>query len=262
MQISRSGPLAAWGNAYLTGTVSLDQAVDAVTGRDAAHVVVGLGADDPRDPAAYRGSLRAALLGCRRAGASIRVALPVPGDVRGLPGPATFRTAALEAGEAVLAGRLGLVPDVVDLTPSSAPPQVTWTGYAVEHVSPDLLSIADAQYELTTAIRESARALAAADVAGGSRDVTDPIAAARRAGGGLNLPPLFPQRAVSLLAQAERIRAILELALADPIGGAVDHSGIAARSEALRSLASAVRRARVAGYNAAGPADEDSATRR
>ena len=41
------------------------------------------------------------LVAWRRAGAPVRVVLPAPGDVRGLPGPAAFRAAALTAGEAV-----------------------------------------------------------------------------------------------------------------------------------------------------------------
>jgi hypothetical protein len=57
---------------------------------------------------------------------------------------------------------------------------------------------------------------------------------------------------VALLAQAERLQAVLELAFADPTGGAIDRTGISARTEALRPLATAVRRARLAGYNAGG----------
>jgi hypothetical protein len=44
---------------------------------------------------------------------------------------------------------------------------------------------------------------------------------------------------------------VLDVAALDPIGGAIDRIGIAARAEALRPLATAVRRARIAGYNAA-----------
>jgi hypothetical protein len=103
---------------------------------------------------------------------------------------------------------------------------------------------------LTTAIRESASALSAADVAGWVDDIADTLHDARRAGERLNLPPGFPPRAVALLAQAERLQAVLDLAFTDPTGGAIDRTGIAARAAALRPLAAAVRRARVAGYNA------------
>jgi len=54
---------------------------------------------------------------------------------------------------------------------------------------------------------------------------------------------------VRLVAQAERLQAVLDIAALDPTGGAIDRTGIAARADALRSLATAVRRARMAGYN-------------
>ncbi|MYS48460.1 hypothetical protein GTY23_46285, partial [Streptomyces sp. SID5998] len=38
----RSGRLAAWGNAFLAGLVSPDDAVLAIVGEDAVHRVVGL----------------------------------------------------------------------------------------------------------------------------------------------------------------------------------------------------------------------------
>jgi len=176
--------------------------------------------------------------------------LPVAGDVRGLPGPAQFRSCALDAGEAVVGGGLGLVPDVVERYPSSVPATVVWQAHTVDDPPPDPLSVAEAQHDLTEAIREAATALSAADVAGWIDDVGDALADARRAGERLDLPPGFPSPAVRLLAQAERLHAVLGLAALDPAGGAIDRDGIAARTDALRSLATAVRRARLAAYNA------------
>jgi catechol 2,3-dioxygenase-like lactoylglutathione lyase family enzyme len=241
----RSGPLAAWAAAFFAGRVSIDQAADAVAGTDAPHQVGGLPAYDVELV-----PLREVLVLWRRAGGGVRCVLPVAGDVRGLPGPAPFRSAALERGEAVVGGGLGVVPTVIDYAPSSAPSTVLWQAFATEPAPRDDLSINDAQYELTTAIRESASALSAADVAGWVDDIADTLHDARHAGERLNLPPTFPARAVALLAQAERLQAVLDLAFADPSGGAVDRTGIAARADALRPLATAVRRARMAGYNA------------
>jgi hypothetical protein len=241
----RSGPLAAWAAAFFAGRVSVDQAADAVTGTDAPHQVGGLPAFDVE-----LAPLREVLIAWRRAGGPVRLVLPVAGDVRGLPGPAMFRSAALEAGEAAVGASLGVVPQVIDYSPSSAPPTVLWQAFGVDPAPPDHISVADAQYELTTAIRESASALAAADVAGWMDDIADTLHDARRAGERLNLPPGFPSRAVALLAQAERLQAVLDLAFADPTGGSIDRTGIAARTAALQPLAAAVRRARVAGYNA------------
>lgn len=241
----RSGPLAAWAAAFFAGRVSVDQAADAVSGSDAPHQVGGLPAYDVELV-----PLREVLVAWRRAGGSVRVVLPVAGDVRGLPGPAAFRSAALEQGEAVTGGSLGVVPEIVDFSPSSAPPTVLWQAFPIEPVPSDYVSVQDAQYELTTAIRDSASALSAADVAGWMDDITETLHDARRAGERLNLPPGFPPRAVALLAQAERLQAVLDLAYADPTGGAIDRTGIAARTAALKPLATAVRRARIAGYNA------------
>jgi hypothetical protein len=46
------------------------------------------------------------------------------------------------------------------------------------------------------------------------------------------------------------MQAVLDIAARDPHGGAIDRMGIAARASSLRPLAIAVRRARLAGYNA------------
>ncbi len=241
----RSGPLAAWAAAFFAGQVSVDQAADAVTGGDAPHQVGGLPAFDVELV-----PLREVLVAWRRAGGGVRAVLPVAGDVRGLPGPAAFRSAALEHGEAVAGTALGVVPEVVDYAPSSAPPTVLWQAFSIDPAPADFVSVSDAQYELTTAIRESASALSAADVAGWIDDIADTLHDARHAGERLNLPPDFPPRAIALLAQAERLQAVLDLAFTDPTGGAIDRTGIAARAAALAPLAVAVRRARVAGYNA------------
>jgi hypothetical protein len=241
----RSGPLTAWAAAWLSGQGSLDHVVTAVTARDAPHQVGGFAEFD-----AELVGLPDVLLAWRRRGASVRLVLPVAGDVRGLPGPAAFRSAALEAGEAVCGGTLGLVPQVIEYPPSSAPATVLWQAFATDPQPPDFQSLGDAQYELTQAIRDSATALSAADVAGWVDDIADDLHDARRAGEHLNLPPGFPPRAVALVSQAERLQAVLDLAHRDPTGGAIDRTGIAARAEGLRPLATAVRRARLAGYNA------------
>lgn len=220
-----------------------DAVIDAVTGRDAPHVVSGL---DGADSA----PLSAVLIHWRRTGGLVRLVLPVAGDVRGLPGPADFRAAALEAGEAVVGSGIGLVPYVTDYAPSSAPTTVEWSVFAVEAVPADYLSLGDAQYDLASAIRECADELTAAEVSGSRDEIVAGLSQARRAGEHVNLPPGFPARAVSLVAQAERLQAVLDLALVDPVGGAIDQHGMSARAAGLRPLETAVRRARLAGYNA------------
>ncbi|MDP9092099.1 MAG: hypothetical protein M3N95_03935 [Actinomycetota bacterium] len=251
----RSGPLAAWASSWLAGIAAADEVLRATTGDDAPHAVAGL-----RSSNGEYAALTEVLIAWRRAGAPVRLVLPIPGDVRGVPGPAEFRTAALDVGEAVFGGGIGLVPTVIDRAPSSAPVSVIWHAFEVQPAPLDYLAVADAQQELTAAIRDSASALAAADVAGwaggaragagGAGELASSLSQARRSGERVNLPPRFPSPAVALVAQAERLQAVLELAAADATGGAIDRVGIAARSAALRPLLTAVRRARLAGYNA------------
>lgn len=239
----RSGPLAAWATAWLGGRAASDEVIRAVTGDDAPHQVLDVDGD--------RIGLGELLIRLRRRTGSLAVVLPVAGDVRGVPGPTDFRAAALEAGEAVVADNAGYVPEVTDYSPSSAPTTVVWRGYFIDIASPDPLPVRQARVELAEAMRECASALTAAQVAGSERDVADALADARRAGERLDLPPGHPAEAVQLVAQAERLALVLDLAVADPRGGAVDRAGMTARAEALRPLATAIRRARVAGWNAA-----------
>ncbi len=244
----RSASLAAWASAWLAGRAASDEVLRAVTGEDAPHRVVDVDGDEI--------ALGELLIRLRRRTDAARVVLPVPGDVRGLPGPAPFRTAALDAGEAVVAGGAGYVPEVVDHFPSSAPTTVVWHGHLVEPGPPDCLPLADARRELAEAMRDCAAAFTAAQVGGalsGGGDVAEALADARRAGERLDLPPGHPAEAVQLVAQTERLALVLDLALADPRGGAVDRAGMAARADALRPLATAVRRARTAGWNAGAP---------
>jgi hypothetical protein len=111
--------------------------------------------------------------------------------------------------------------------------------------------VPDAQCELTEAIRESASTLARLQLGavGGDNDLPGDLSAARRAGERVNLPAGFPAPAVSLIAQAERMAAVL--ALADEASGGAA-AGLERRTEVLAPLVVAVRRARLAGYNAAG----------
>ena len=243
MYRARCGPLAAWATSWVRHGGPADEVIAAVTGADAPHLVVGLGGDDPAP-------LSEVLIRWRRSGAAVRLVLPVAGDVRGVPGPAAFREAALDAGAAVFGDGLGMVPTITDYSPSSAPTSVVWTAFDVTTAPPDFVSVADAQYDLNAAIRESASMLAAAEVAGSRDDLASGLQSARRAGERVNLPPGYPPRAVALVAQAERLAAILDLALVDPVGGAIDQHGMTARAAGLRPLELAVRRALLAGYNA------------
>jgi hypothetical protein len=241
----RSGVLAAWTSAWLAGEAAYDDVVARVTGADEPHRVTGLPGADGETPLGW------ALPVLReRSPEGVRAVLPVAGDPRGLPGPGPFTTAALAAGEAVVGRGLGLVPRVTehgsaaDLTCS-----VLWTAYEVVEPAPDPLAVPEAEHDLTAATREAASALAALDVASWRPEVADELARMRR-GVTPELPPGHDARAVRLLASADRLAAVLDLARADAPGGAVNGAEARARDDALRPLATAVRRARQAAYNA------------
>ena len=266
-----SATLAVWASAWLDGRVGFDDVLEAVTFAAQSHVVVDLrrpesvrrGRGDaaaaelaPQRPSAGDPDvvrLGAVLIDWRAEGEPVRVCLPVPGDVRGVPATAEFQAAALDAGQAAFAGRLGLVPSAVAESPSSAPPVITWRAFTVDPAVPDPYQLSEAEHDLAVAVRETATLLRDRDLTGGRRPETGELERVRRAAEGLQLPAGFPARAAGLLASAERLQAMLDLAGRDVHGGAVDRDGIATRTAALRDLAVTVRRARLAGYNAVVP---------
>ncbi|HST64541.1 MAG TPA: hypothetical protein VLM05_05075 [Mycobacteriales bacterium] len=239
----RSGVFAAWASAWLAGEAAYDDVVARVTGDDEPHRVTGLPGAEGERPLGWA-------LPLLRSPVGVRVVLPVAGDPRGLPGPGPFTTAALTAGEAVVGRGIGLVPQVtthgsaLDRTES-----VLWTAYGIGEPAPDPLTVAEAEHDLTAATRDAASALAALDVASWRPEVADGLARVRR-GVTPDLPPGHEARAVRLLASADRLSAVLDLARADAPGGAVTGTEARARDDALRPLAAAVRRARLAAYNA------------
>jgi hypothetical protein len=225
-----SARLAWWGTAWLRGLVVTDLVVDAVLAGDATHVVAGLpGTDGPV-------SLVRALGGLRVAGASdAGLALPVPADPVGIGGPAPFSTAALDAGEAVVAGDVGLVPRRVGAA-------VEWTAYAAQ--PRQLTDVGEADRLLRAALAETASALADLDVARWRPEAADALMDLHRPPA-LRPPPGTPRRCVDLAARSLHAGAIVALALQDE-GGAV--SGVQAdlRRAALQPLAAASRRGLVA----------------
>lgn len=248
---SRSGVLAAWTTAWLAGSVAFDDVVDAVVGTDEQHTVSGLsGPDGSGVPLGWALSeLRARGVRC------VRVVLPAPGDPRGLPGGTDFAAAAMAAGEAVLAdGGPGLVPQISvhGSAVGSRTILVDWQVFEVPPATPDPLPTPQAEQELAEAIRDTAAAMAQLDVASWRPEVADALGAVRSGRAGTDpLPPGHDSRAVRLLAQADRLGIVLEVAEEDSPGGSVNAQEALTRAELLRPLAVAVRRARVAAYNAA-----------
>lgn len=252
----RSALLAAWGNAWLAGEAGLPELVARVSAMDDHHAVTGLWVDDlPLEQAVAR--LRAD--GVTR----LRVVLPAPGDILGLPGPGPFTTAAVLASEGVLALRpdgtgTGLVPTITahgsdyDGTVTT----VRWSAYDVQVAGPDPGPyLHDAEHDLRRGVVECAQALRALDVARWRPEVatalSDLRSEARRGIDEDELPGSYPLRARQVLVQARQLAGVLALATEDA-GGAVDTREAVARAEALRELGRLVRRARIAAYNAHG----------
>lgn len=172
----------------------------------------------------------------RRTGADgAGLALPRPGDPLGLAGPADLTRAALEAGEAVLVGGLGLVPVGQGLEAYAAQPRP----------APDLGS---ADRELRATIVTTAEALADLDVARWQPELADALLDLRRRPV-LSPPPGTPGAAAGLAARGAQALAIAELGLATE-GAAVSAWELWARAGVLRDLDRASRRAIVAGCSA------------
>jgi hypothetical protein len=237
-----AGRFAVWATAWLDGRSSYDEALDALLG-DAAHHVSGLPGTDGAVPL---GSALSALrgLGERR----LRLVLPVPGDVRGLPAVPGLAAAALEAGQAAVGDRLALVPE------AAGPEVVQWTAFVLDGAAPapppvegTLRAVSG---ELDLAVRDAARTLAGLDLARWHPEVPTLLAGLARPSAGPHLPDGHDPLAVSVLGRAERLATVLDLAMADAPGGAVTHRQAAARDVALRPLADAVRSAVVAAFNA------------
>ena len=225
-----SARLAWWGTAWLRGDVVADLAVDAIIGDDATHRVVGLGgAGEPEGLATALGGLRAA--GVQHLG----LAWPAEGDPAGLGGPPELNTAALDAGEAVVAGPHGLVPRREGAV-------VFWHAYAAR--PRQLTDVGDADRRLRQAMVQTADALAALDVARWRPEVADELTDLRRADR-LDAPAGTPARCVDLAARALQAAGVVELALGDD-GGTVSLGEAERRGQALRGLATAARHALVA----------------
>lgn len=220
--------LVAWGNAWLSGHVGLDEAADHVEATGGPAVA----GDVPLRK--YLANLRADGL------CEFRLALPAPGDPLGLSGPASFNSAAVDVGQAAIAvlgdRNLGLIP-LPDRRGSS------YVGVLLEvhdsgPVRHDLPSLSEAERELSDAVRAATEALSSVD--GPAQDRPD------RLGRGGELAPGYPGRAHRVSALATRLAAVL--CLADERG--LTSGQVAVGGAALRELDRAVRRALVAAHHA------------
>ncbi|WP_419993798.1 hypothetical protein [Streptomyces boninensis] len=259
----RSGRLAAWGNALLSGRISPDGAMHHIVGDDALHRVVGLPGEDGRV------GLTLALGRLRSLGATgLRVALPVSGHPLGLSGPPEFNARALAAEEAVIVCGgpglgLGLVPDVSAVGPAGDEHvEVVWECLPVREGPPaDVPTLGEAERELAEAMREATAALTRLDVAGAGPGARAALEAyqARMERGQQVLAPGYPPRAARVLELAQRVGALMAIAYGPEgsgTGGGPEHGGavsaaeMGARRALLQPVERTARRAQVAAYNA------------
>ncbi len=228
LELPLSARLAWWLTAWLRGSEVTDHVLDAVTEGDLAHTVAGL----PQGGT----TLLELFAEARRSGAAgAGLALPVEGDLLGLGGPRAFNDAALEAGEAVLVGSWGVVPEIVG-------EGVLWQVFAAERRQ--LPDVGEADRSMRAALLEATTALADLDVARWRTEVADQLMNLRHRPG-LEAPLGTPPLCVDLAARGLQGWAIADLALDDD-GGALSTYEIAARRGAIQPLERAARRALVA----------------
>ena len=219
-----SAVLATWLDAVRQGHVGPDEFADAVRGDDPRHLVTGL----PERAPVELHELPAALAG------PISLALPAPGDPVGLGGPGSFNLAAIEAGQAVVVGAIGMVPEEDART-------IVWRAHPAGRVP--WVDERETANELRTALADVTRRLVDLDVAAWQPDIPDLLLNLRHRAP-LPLPPGYDARRVETAERAVLCLDILELARAGE-GGAVSAYEMDRRRAALGDLDRAARRALV-----------------
>ena len=239
--------MVVWSSAWLHGAAASDDVLDAL--QTWGEVQEFRAADDelaarldlpgPHETPAGPALLLAAL---RKVGASTgELALPVPGDARGLGGATPFSKLAMRIGEATVlpeAG-LGLVPERI------AEGILRWTVFETGELPPaEHLPIGEAEHGMASAMREAATALIELGVAKQRPGVREEIAQTIAAKPTPDWPENIPQRTLRILQRATEVEAILWVATDDAPGGALSASAMRSRTDALRPLFDAVRAAR------------------
>ncbi len=224
-----SALLATWLDAVRAGLAGPDDLSDAVRGDDPHHLVTGL----PERGVLELHELPAALAG------PISLAVPAPGDLVGLGGPAAFNIAATDAGEAVVAGHVGLVPEVDART-------VVWRAHHADRVP--WFDERETAAGLKVVLADVTRRLVDLDVAAWQPDIPDLLLNLRHRAP-LPLPPGCDARRVETTERAVLCLDIVELAR-EGEGGAVSAYEMDRRRVALDDLDRAARRALVGACSA------------
>ena len=273
-----SATLSVWANAWLAGKAAPDDVLDAlscwaptqsVTAYDAvAAGHTGLPWPDVNDAGAVSllQTLRTAA-GRAAAGApSIKVMLPVPGDVRGLAAGTPFERDAVTAGEAVIVTHpedpsvaIGLVPEFGydESDDDVAVPELcalSWTVYSLPCAPVvDRTALGEAEYALRLAVRSAADALSVIGLGSTGVDVDDPrglVEQLLESAQHHQVPEPAPSRALRVLENAAHVDAIITVSAGLSRIGTQSLSEAQIATNALRLLAAVVRSARMAALSA------------
>jgi hypothetical protein len=232
LSVPAAARVACWLNAFVSGDASADAVISGLNAAGSAEFALPDGSA-PLSAALLLGEMRR--WGATRAS----LAMPVPGDLVGLGGPADFNADAIDAGQAVVVHG----PDV-GLVPVTSGRHERWRGAAA--APPTFLpDVPSADAALRTTVRETADRLADLDVAAWGPDVADALMNLRT-GSNFMVPMWFAStRAAQTAVAALRILAVADAAERVD-SGPLTAAEAAARRDALRPLAAAARQALVA----------------
>lgn len=271
--------LSVWANSWLAGAAAPDDVLDALSQWTQTHSVTAydsVAADrtglpwPDLDNAGAMSLLQTIRTVARAAGAqpAIALALPVPGDVRGLPPGTQFGRDAITAGEAIIVGdagaAIGMVPDFEYPDDYADSPDddefepelcgLSWTVYSLDALpmtSP--VDLGEAEYALRDAVRSAADALGALRAGASGADVADPrrlVEQVLEPTLAHRIPDHAPTRAVRVLENAAHVDAIITVSSGLIPIGLQSSSEVQLASDALRPLAGVVRSARLAAVDA------------
>ena len=200
-------------------------------------------------------------------GPAVTVALPVPGDVRGLPPGTQFQRDAIAVGEALIitdphipSTTVGVVPDFEyddSDDDSEFDPDVSalsWTVYSAPGTPQGgHIELGEAEFGLRSAVRAAADALGALRAGAAGADVDDPrglVEQVLESGRAHRLPDNVPSRAVRVLENSAHVDAIITVSSGLMPIGLQSSSEVQIASDALRPLIGVVRAARMAALSA------------
>ncbi len=272
--------LSVWANAWLAGQAAPDDVLDALSQWAPKHSVTaydsvaadstGLPWPDVTDAGAVSllQTLRTAAGSRAMSESTMSVALPIPGDVRGLPAGTTFQRDAINAGEALIVvpergTPIGLVPEFLYEDAEDDDPDydyapelcgLSWTVYSLSLAPVQVyIDLGEAEYALRSAVRSAADALTALRAGGSGIDVDDPrgmVEQVLESGRLHHAPEHSPERALRVLENAAHVDAIITVSAGLMPIGHQSSSEAQIATDALRPLSGVVRSARLAAVSA------------